>query len=59
MSVTPNLCCDETKNRGTYAHVTEAKLPLEPSESDAALLTPWYSPQKTHVKILTYRTVRK
>ena len=22
MSVTPNLCCDETKNRGTYTHVT-------------------------------------
>ena len=23
MSVTPNLCCDETKNRGTYTRVTE------------------------------------
>ena len=23
MSITPNLCCDETKNRGTYTHVTE------------------------------------
>jgi len=34
------IFCDETKNRGTYAHMTEAKLPLEPSESDAALLTP-------------------
>ena len=22
MSVTPNLCCDETKNRGTYTRVT-------------------------------------
>ena len=22
MSVTPNLCCDETKNQGTYTHVT-------------------------------------
>ena len=22
MSVTPNLCCDETKNRGTYTHMT-------------------------------------
>ena len=22
MSVTPNLCCDNTKNRGTYTHVT-------------------------------------
>ena len=22
MSVAPNLCCDETKNRGTYTHVT-------------------------------------
>ena len=25
MSVTPNLCCDETKNRGTYTHVTLSK----------------------------------
>jgi len=24
MSVAPNLCCDETKNRGTYTHVTGA-----------------------------------
>ena len=23
MSVTPNLCCDETKNRGTYTRVTD------------------------------------
>ena len=23
MSVAPNLCCDETKNLGTYTHVTE------------------------------------
>ena len=23
MSVAPNLCCDETKNRGTYTRVTE------------------------------------
>ena len=22
MSVAPNLCCDETKNRGTYTRVT-------------------------------------
>ena len=22
MSVTPNLCCDETKNRGTYTRMT-------------------------------------
>ena len=22
MSVTPNLCCDETKNRGTHTRVT-------------------------------------
>ena len=22
MSITPNLCCDETKNRGTYTRVT-------------------------------------
>ena len=22
MSVAPNLCCDETKNRGTYTHMT-------------------------------------
>ena len=22
MSVAPNLCCDKTKNRGTYTHVT-------------------------------------
>ena len=22
MSIIPNLCCDETKNRGTYIHVT-------------------------------------
>ena len=22
MSVTPNLCCDETKNQGTYTHIT-------------------------------------
>ena len=22
MSVTPNLCCDETKNQGTYTRVT-------------------------------------
>ena len=22
MSVTPNICCDETKNRGTYTRVT-------------------------------------
>ena len=22
MSVTPNLCCDETKNQGTYTHMT-------------------------------------
>ena len=20
--ITPNLCCDETKNRGTYTHMT-------------------------------------
>ena len=25
MSVAPNLCCDETKNRGTYTRVTELK----------------------------------
>ena len=24
MSVAANLCCDETKNRGTYTHVTES-----------------------------------
>ena len=23
MSVAPNLCCDETKNRGTYTRVTD------------------------------------
>ena len=23
MSIAPNLCCDETKNRGTYTHVTD------------------------------------
>ena len=23
MSVAPNLCCDKTKNRGTYTRVTE------------------------------------
>ena len=23
MSVAPNLCCDETKNLGTYTRVTE------------------------------------
>ena len=22
MSIAPNLCCDETKNQGTYTHVT-------------------------------------
>ena len=22
MCVAPNLCCDETKNRGTYTHMT-------------------------------------
>ena len=27
MSVTPNLCCDETKNRGTYTRVTKGKGP--------------------------------
>ena len=25
MSVTPNLCCDKTKNRGTYTRVTLTK----------------------------------
>ena len=25
MSVTPNLCCDETKSRGTYTRVTELR----------------------------------
>ena len=24
MSVAPNLCCDETKNQGTYTHVTDS-----------------------------------
>ena len=28
MSVTPNLCCDETKNRGTYTHVTRWRFSL-------------------------------
>ena len=26
MSVTPNLCCEETKNRGTYTCVTEGMM---------------------------------
>jgi len=26
MSVAPNLCCDETKNRGTYTTVTEGMM---------------------------------
>ena len=25
MSITPNLCCEETKNRGTYTRLTECK----------------------------------
>ena len=25
MSVTPNFCCDETKNRGAYTRVTVAR----------------------------------
>ena len=28
MSVAPNLCCDKTKNRGTYTHVTKQKAGL-------------------------------
>ena len=28
MSVAPNLCCDKTKNRGTYTRVTETKAVL-------------------------------
>ena len=29
MSVTPNLCCDETKNRGTYTHVKKGSIQEE------------------------------
>ena len=29
MSVTPSLCCDETKNRGTYTQVTQRTDSLE------------------------------
>ena len=25
MSIAPNLCCDETKNRGTYTRVTKSR----------------------------------
>ena len=30
MSVTANLCCDETKNRGTYTRVTFLGLLIRP-----------------------------
>ena len=36
MSVTPNLCCDETKNRGTYALVTLLWLPVHMVETRLA-----------------------
>ena len=26
MSVAPNLCCDETKNRGIYTHMTNPRM---------------------------------
>ena len=29
MSVTPNLCCDETKNQGTYTRMTERWWPAQ------------------------------
>ena len=41
MSVAPNLCCDETKNRGTYTHVTIGR-------NDAKAQTPVLWPP--HVK---------
>ena len=37
MSVAPNLCCDETKNRGTYTHVTIGRTD---AEVDALILWP-------------------
>ena len=38
ISVAPNLCCDETKNRGTYTCVTRIKLQQQQQQdSDASL----------------------
>ena len=33
MSITPNLCCDETKNRGTYTRMTILNTILPPLPS--------------------------
>ena len=39
MSVAPNLCCDETKNRGTYTRVTILSfLRLHPSTAFQTLI---------------------
>ena len=40
MSVTPNFCCDETKNRGAYTHMTLPWLPSFPPQAFPPSLLP-------------------
>ena len=44
MSVAPNLCCDETKNRGTYTCVTQQYWSGLPFPSPGDLPNPGLEP---------------
>ena len=50
MSVPPNLCCDETKNRGTYTRVTDGKeiQPVHPKGDQ-----PWVFTERTDAEAET------
>ena len=53
MSVAPNLCCDETKNRGTYTRVTQGSSKKQESSRETSTFALLNTPNPLMVWITT------